>query len=511
MSAVRQEASTVDPTRTPVIVAVGETSGRGEPVGVEPMELITLAATAAVQDSPTSEPWLRRADSIAFCHIASWAYASPAAALARIFDATPADVFDAPIGGQWPARLLDRAAARIASGESTVAVIAGGEAQASMSALVKAGRDPVDDGGWSTAPGGPPTFDLDQLGSAAMQEAGLISPVRIYPLFESRFRFESGVDPVTRQAECSELYATFSVVSEKNPYSWNGRARTAVDIGAPSPKNRIVCEPYPLSMNAMPFVDQAACIVVTSLAEARERGVPESDIVYVWGGAGAEDTVDILDRSSFGRSPAMEDAMDRALHGAEIGVEQLDVLDVYSCFPIVPTLATRHLGTPKSLIPSVTGGHSSFGGPLSSHSLHSITASVREIRGGKSRALVHANGGYLTYHHSVLLAGDQHPLGYTGNPEPAVLKSNPPPRAPVEDGDLVVETVSVEHSRQQEPNQAFLVGRGERGRRVAAQTAPGDTASAHALSLYRSEPAREIIGATVSVESNEGNIRVRGR
>lgn len=124
---------------------------------------------------------------------------------------------------------------------------------------------------------------------------------------------------------------------------------------------------------------------------------------------------------------------------------------------------------------------------------------------------MHANGGYLTYHHSVLLAGDQHPLGYTGNPEPAVLKSNPPPRAPVEDGDLVVETVSVEHSRQQEPNQAFLVGRDERGRRVAAQTAPGDTASAHALSLYRSEPAREIIGATVSVESNEGNIRVRGR
>ncbi len=499
----------MDPTRVPVIVAIGETSGRGEPMGVEPIELITRAATSALQESRTSEPWIRRADSIAFCHIASWAYASPAGALASRFGATPADLFDAPIGGQWPARLLDRAAARIASGESTVAVIAGGEAQASMSALVKAGRDPVDDGGWSTDPGGPPTFDLDQLGSAAMQEAGLISPVRIYPLFESRYRFEAGMDPEARQAECSELYASFSAVAEKNPYSWNGRARTAADIGTPSPKNRIVCEPYPLSMNAMPFVDQAACIVMTSLAEAREHGVPDSDIVYVWGGAGAEDTVDILDRTNFGRSPAMEDAMDRALHGAEIGVEHLDVLDVYSCFPIVPTLATHHLGTPKSLIPSVTGGHSSFGGPLSSHSLHSITASVRKIRGGKRCALVHANGGYLTYHHAVLLAGDQHPLGYIGNPEPAVLTSDPPPRAPVEDGNLVVETVSVEHSRQQEPNQAFLVGRDERGRRVAAQTASGDTASAHALSLYRSESARDIIGSTVAVDIIEGNIRVR--
>ncbi|MCJ0977589.1 acetyl-CoA acetyltransferase [Rhodococcus sp. ARC_M12] len=511
MSSPRHEASTVDPTRVPVIVAIGETSGRGEPVGVEPMELITLAATAALRDSQSSEPWIRRADSIAFCHIASWAYASPAAALARGFGATPADLFDAPIGGQWPARLLDRAAARIASGESTVAVIAGGEAQASMSALVKAGRDPVEDGGWSTDPGGPPTFDLDQLGSAAMQDAGLISPVRIYPLFESRFRFESGLDPEARQAECSELYAAFSLVSEKNPYSWNGRARRAADIGTPSAKNRIVCEPYPLSMNAMPFVDQAACIVVTSLAEARERGVPERDIVYVWGGAGAEDSVDILDRTGFGRSEAMDNALDRALQAAEIGVQQLDVLDVYSCFPIVPTLATRHLKTPTSLIPSVTGGHSSFGGPLSSHSLHSITASVREIRAGKTCALVHANGGYLTYHHSVLLSGDQHPLGYVGSPEPVVLASDPPPRAPIEDGDLTVETVSVEHSRQQEPNQAFVVGRDIRGRRVAAQTAPGDTASAHALSLYRNSPACEIIGTTITVEISEGNIRVRSR
>ena len=116
MSSVRHEASTVDPRRVPVIVAIGETSGRGEPMGVEPMELITRAATEALQDSPTSEPWIRRADSITFCHIASWAYASPAAALARRFGATPTDVFDAPIGGQWPARLLDRAASRIASG-----------------------------------------------------------------------------------------------------------------------------------------------------------------------------------------------------------------------------------------------------------------------------------------------------------------------------------------------------------------------------------------------------------
>ncbi|AYJ47262.1 acetyl-CoA acetyltransferase [Rhodococcus sp. P1Y] len=495
-----------DPHRIPVIIGVGEVSGCGTPLNLEPLELIRRAAESV--SGVAAAPWITRADSISVCHIASWSYAHPAATLASKFGAQPTDLFDAPIGGQWPTRLLDRAASRIAFGESTVAVVAGGEAQASVSAMTKSGRNPADEG-WAADPGGPPSFDLDQLGSPAMQLAGLITPVRIYPLFENRLRFEISESPQAQMARCSELYAAFSRVAESNPYSWNGKARTAEDIGTPSQKNRVVCEPYPLSMNAMPFVDQAACLIVTSLAEAREHGVPEDDIVYVWGGAGADDTTDILDRSSFGRSRALESSLDRTLHAASTGVDEIDVLDVYSCFPIVPTLATRHLGTLESLVPSVTGGHSSFGGPLSSHSVHSIAASVRAIRAGKHCALVHANGGYMTYQHSILLADIEHSNGYIGSPEPVAVEHDSPARAHAESGDVTVETVSVEHSRQQEPAQAFLVARDTHGRRIAAQTAPGDTESARRLSLYRTSTPTEIVGTTITIESVEGHIRVR--
>lgn len=67
----------------------------------------------------------------------------------------------------------------------------------------------------------------------------------------------------------------------------------------------MVCEPYPLTLNAMPFVDQAAAVLVCSLAVAREHGVPDHRIVSVWGGSGATDPVDVLSRNGFGTSNAL--------------------------------------------------------------------------------------------------------------------------------------------------------------------------------------------------------------
>lgn len=66
-------------------------------------------------------------------------------------------------------------------------------------------------------------------------------------------------------------------------------------------------------------------------------------------------------------------------------------------------------------IPSVTGGHSFFGGPLNSYTLHSVAEVTRRIRDGANLALVHANGGFLTYQHCVLLSAAAHADGYVGD------------------------------------------------------------------------------------------------
>ena len=208
---------------------------------------------------------------------------------------------------------------------------------ASAQALYRAGIDPAAHG-WSTTPGGPPQFDAGDLRSPAMRSTGIILPTRVYPLFENALRHASGQTPEQGARASAELYAAFSRVAATNPAAWNPDPRTADEIGAVGPGNRMVCEPYPLAVNAMPHVDQAAAVLVMSLAAAREAGVPEDRIVHVWGGAAAHDAVDVLTRPTFAASAALSDVLDRTLAAAGLVAADLDVVDVYSCFPVVPKL-----------------------------------------------------------------------------------------------------------------------------------------------------------------------------
>ncbi|WP_300010506.1 acetyl-CoA acetyltransferase [Pseudonocardia sp.] len=500
----------VSDERRPVLVGVGQVRGnRGRTVGDarEPLALIIDAVRAAAADAlvagapgaagPAALD-LHTLDSVSTVHVASWAYADLAARIAAAVGATSAHLVDTTVGGQRPAELLEEAAARIAAGESRCALIAGGEAQASAQALYRAGIDPAAHG-WSATPGGPPRFDTDDLRSPAMRATGIILPTRVYPLFENALRHAQGETPEQGARASAQLYAAFSQVAAANPAAWNPEPRTADEIGTVGPGNRMVCEPYPLAVNAMPHVDQAAAVLVMSLAAAREAGVREERIVHVWGGAAAHDAVDVLTRPTFAASAALSDVLDRTLAAAGIGAADLDVIDVYSCFPVVPKLVGAHLGIAPPA--GVTGGHSAFGGPLSSYTLHALVAVTGALRAGARHALVHGNGGYLTHQHALVLAREPHPDGYIGDPEPRDTAGPAPAAVDALDGeDVTVETATVEHGRDGAPAQGFVVARTADGARFAASTAPGDVASAGALSLDRGETVGRVVRATTTGE-----------
>ncbi|QDQ91246.1 acetyl-CoA acetyltransferase [Rhodococcus sp. WB9] len=497
----------MDPARIPVIVGVDDIrSGRaGDPAAPrEPLDLITDAARAALADSGSATLG-SRIDAIHAVKTVSWSYDDLPGLLAVRLNLPSPRSSTSPIGGHWPATLLDRIGDDIASGRSSAALLVGGESQATMTALRKSGTDPTTLG-WASEPGGPPAFDPADLGSPAMQRADLIVPTRVYPLFENRVAHESGVGPDQSLAESARMYSAFSELAAKNPASWTCEVYSAEEIATVGPGNRMVCEPYPLMLNAMPFVDQAAAVLVCSLAVAREHGVPEDRTVYLWGGAGAADPVDVLSRNGFGTSTAMTDAVHRALSRASIDASALDIVDAYSCFPVVPKLLTRTLGLPASTVPSVTGGHSFFGGPLNSYTLHSIAEVTRRLREGAGPALVHGNGGYLTYQHVVMLAGAPHPDGYVGDPEPAQLASEAPELVTGYEGRADLVTSTVEYGRDGAPATGFVVAHTPDGRRLAGRTGP---AEAVALSAFTETPARSVIGRTVHVTDRDGILSLR--
>ncbi|GAA2535303.1 acetyl-CoA acetyltransferase [Pseudonocardia hydrocarbonoxydans] len=478
-----------------MLVGVGQVRGNRERTvegSREPLPLILDAVRAAAADGGVD---LATVDSVFTVHVASWAYDELAARIAREIGAGPRHTVDTTVGGQRPAELLERAAARIAAGGSRVALIAGGEAQASVQALWRNGIDPAQR--WSATPGGPPSFEESGLRSDAMAATGLILPTRVYPLFENALRAARGETPERSARASAELYAAFSQVAAANPAAWNPEPRTPEEIGTAGPGNRMVCEPYPLALNAMPMVDQAAAVLVTSLAAAREAGVPEERIVHVWGGAGAHDAVDVLARPGFAASDALADVLDRTLSATGLAPSDLDVIDVYSCFPVVPKLVGAHLGIAPPV--GVTGGHSAFGGPLSSYTLHALVAVTERLRSVPGTALVHGNGGYLTHEHALVVSTTPH--DYVGDPESrSTARPGPPVQERVDGEEVTVETATVEHGRDGTPAQAFLVARTESGARYCAATAPGDTASADALSLRHGETVGRRVRATTKGE-----------
>lgn len=438
-----------DPRRVPVVVAAAQVVSRG--AVRSPLDLAIEAVREAGE-----RPLLTRLDTVLAVDVASWPVASLAGLVASAVGASPRVTYDAPVGGQWPARLLDRAAAAVAAGESEVALVVGAEAQASVRTL---------HGG--TPPGWPEpverTFDPAAFGSPQALAAGLLLPTRVYPMFEQRLTADLGLTLEQGARWSAELYAALSQVASRNPAAWTPEVRTADRVFDVGPRNRMVSEPYPLAVNAMPNVDQAAAVLVASQAFAHEQGLPV--LAYVWGGAGVDDTVDLLAREAYGVSRALCGCLDAVRR-----IGPLDLLDVYSCFPVVPKLATEHLGLPRDTVLSVTGGHASFGGPLSTYGLHAVVAVVQALRAGAQTGVVHANGGMLTYQHAIVLGRQPHEDGYVGDPEPRLLQPAGPGIAPPAEGVLTIETATVEHDRDAGPARAFLVGRDETGLRAAAST-----------------------------------------
>ena len=498
----------MDPRTVPVIIGVADVRwGRaGAPeTPREPLDLISDATAQALADTGVADIG-RRVDTIYAVKTASWAYDDLPALIGKQIGAPAPRTATSTIGGHWPTALIDDIGSEIADGNSTVALLVGGEAQASVKALTKAGTDPAELG-WVAAPGGPPTFSGDDLGSTDMQRTGILTPTRVYPLFENRLAHDLGQTPAESLDQSARMYSTFSEVAARHPVSWSPTARTADDIATVGPRNRLVSDTYPLSMNAMPFVDQAAAVVLCSLNSAIEFGVPDDRIVYLWGGAGASDTVDVVARADFGASPALRSAIDRTLDRAGISGADLSIVDSYSCFPVVPKLLVRALDLPPETVPSVLGGHSFFGGPLNSYTLHAIAEVTRLLRDGAPDdvALVHANGGYLTHQHVVLLARRAHRDGYIGDPVPVVIPSDAPPLVHDYDGDAGIVTATVEYDRGGLPGVGLIVAETPDGRRVAGHT---DSEGAAALIAHTAEGTRSLVGTTVHLTDRGGQLTV---
>ncbi|MGH9096723.1 MAG: acetyl-CoA acetyltransferase, partial [Acidimicrobiales bacterium] len=222
--------------------------------------------------------------------------------------------------------------------------------------------------------------DLPGVGPAE-SAIGLMAPVHVYPMFESVVAARTGHTAEQHRQAIGELFAPFSRVASTHPYAWFPVAYTPDEIATPTPDNRIVCEPYTKRMTAFLGSDQGAALVVCSLAAARRAGVADR-AVFIWSGSSAVDVRFPASRPDPGSSPAIAAAGRALFEPADLGIDDVEVLDIYSCFPSAVALATDALGLRGDDARGLTstGGLPYFGGPGNNYTTHGIAAVTSRLR-----------------------------------------------------------------------------------------------------------------------------------
>lgn len=489
-----------DAARIAVIVGVGQVNDRpADPMqGLDSLGLMQAALVEADKDAGGG--WLADADSVAVVQQISFRQDNPLSQkLADAIGARARIVHDTHgPNGDSPIRLLNEAANRIANGEIAIAVVAGGEAlrTASQRAAIAARTTVADQNPLrNLAKGRPPGY---------RQRYGLASPVDVYPLYENAGRAAYGQTLAEGQRETGEIWSRFSRIAAQTPAAWLHAPRTPEEVVTPTADNRPIAHPYTKLMVANSSVNQGAGFIVTSLAEARRRGVPDARLIYVGRGASAHEDSDFLARDRYDRSPGMEVCLRRTLAWNGVTADDLDLAELYSCFPCVPKMARRVIGWPLDRPATVFGGLTFGGGPIGNYMSHAVAEMVDALRAGAGRnGLLFANGGFATHNHAIVLgveplpgAGEAHPFDCQAEADAA--RGAVPELVQDRPGPATIETYTVFYGRDGQATSGVIVARLADGARTLARV-PGDDAATIA---FLSDGMAEPVGSAGAIVAN---------
>jgi acetyl-CoA C-acetyltransferase len=448
---------TLDP-RTPVIVGVGQAEQRiDDPLAAAPpAEFIASAVQLAAADAGLSS--LASVDSLRVVSFLSWRYRDPARFISLALGITPKEHALTTNGGNSPQSLVNQTALDIQAGRNDVVVLCGGETSRTRKRARAAGVELP----WPVVPEdvAPDRVIGEELKMNHEIETSrqIWAPIQIYPMFETALRARAGRSPQEHMVFLSELWSRFSHVAAGNPHAWIRQALSPEEIRAVGPRNRMIGFPYPKLMNSNNDVDQSASLIMCSVEAAERLGISRDKWVFPLSGSDCHEHMYVSERWEFTETPAIKLAGKRVLELAGTSIDEIDIVDLYSCFPSAVQLGAAALGLPITRQLTRTGGLPFAGGPWNNYVMHAIATVVHELRERPSeKGLVWANGGYATKHAFGVYSAT--PSGRYAHDYPQDQIDALPKRTPVGVGEsagaATIEAYTVMHDRDGAPERAI--------------------------------------------------------
>lgn len=500
---------------TPILIGAGQFTEQGvaPQLAQPPMGIAAQAAMAALLDTGYDGNLASQLDTIGVIRIFPDSYKNPRVpnpfgraenpprAVARRIGANPERAIYGNVGGNTPQKMINEMAERIAQGEVEIALLTGSEAINTAQRAKRSGIE-LD---WAEQDAG--TLEDRGLGEPMStqheQDHGIAAPIYAYPLFENAIRGNLGRSIESHMLEMGKLFAPFTHVAASNPFSFYGTVRTAEELSSVTAENRLISFPYPKWLNARDSVNQGAAVIMTSVGKAKELGVDPSKWVFLHGCGEASDKIMLTERVNYSSSPAMKLNSAKAFDMADKSIADMDLIDIYSCFPSAVEVAcdALNLATDDIRGLTVTGGLPFFGGPGNNYSMHAIATMMPMLRANPSKfGLVSTNGGRLTKHATGIYSATptqgkwarENPANYQSEIESAIS----PNFTEEPFGQGKIETYTVAYDREG-PASGIVVGRLDNGTRFLANT----ISDVGFLQRFMSE---DQLGVTGVVESVNG-------
>jgi acetyl-CoA C-acetyltransferase len=361
--------------------------------GLDAVDLMSEAARAALDDA--SAPGLAKRVGMIGVPRGMWRCTDPARVIAERIGAPSARTVSAEVGVLQHS-VITRACERIASGEIDAAIVAGGEARYRHVLASKAGVEATEHPGPESPPDEVWRPDEPVVSAYEFERGIVMAPVQ-YAMISSAVVHARGWSYAERRAFMGDLWTSYAAVAAADEHAWDRSQPDAEMILTPSADNRMVSFPYTRLLCSQWNVDQAAALVLASSDVADELGVPTDRRVYPVAAAESNAMVPMFTRVEVHRWPAFEHASRAALGLAGAGIDDIGLLEIYSCFPSAVVTQLDVLGILHRRPLTVTGGMTFGGGPLNNFVLQATVAMGERLRGGDAdRGLVTGVSGLLT-------------------------------------------------------------------------------------------------------------------
>lgn len=481
------------PPRTPVLVGVGTMMQREDDPAdaLEPIDLMIGSVLAAGEDC--GEPdLLMKVDSIAVPR-GRWRYRNPAGEIARFIGAHRATTILSSVGVLQQTLVADACDA-IAEGRSDSALVVGGDAgyrllRARLAGERASERDQSDE----------PDIRLEpkaELRHPAEVAAGLKMPVSLYAILESARRAANGLSVGAHRDQLAARYARFAAIASANPRSWTRTALDGPSIRDSGPRNPMQAFPYTRSHCSTWNVDQAAALLLCSAERAETIGIDRARWVFPVASAESNHMIPLAARADLVRSPGAKATAHAVLDLGGIAAEDIDLIELYSCFPIAVDAFADALGLPPDRDLTVTGSMAFAGGPYNNYFLQATARAAELLRsGGGTTALLSCVSGILTKQAFALWSTTPAPAGFRRQDVSSETAASATEVPVVEDytGDGTVAGCTVLYERGAEPRAVVLLDTNS-GARAFALSWNSDVISAMEREEWVGRPVRVVNG-----------------